>query len=788
MKSLAPFFLFLALITCAFADNGIEGKEILDVKVKLETLAKGSTFNTQSVLSKMRTRAGEKFSQQTFDRDLKELSNDYDRIDPNITTVDGKVNIELRLWRKPIITAIKWQGNKHISGSRLQRELDIQPYTVFDRAHFSQQFNKVKELYIKKGYFESHLSYKIIPDPNNNEVEILIRVEEGHSGHIHDLVFEGFSKREESQILEKINTKKYNFLMSWITGNGIYHKEALEHDKLIITNYLQNEGYADAKVDISVRENQKGNVEIVISAIKGEKYTFGRISFSGNHLLTDSEVSNALIIHQGDHYSPEILRDAQENLQHLYGKDGYIDTNITYQLTLLENSPVYEVHFDIEEGNQYKVGLIRILGNESTNKNVILRESLLTPGEVFDSRRLKATQDRLMAVGYFKSVNVYSVPTEDPSLGPDYRDVVIEVDETSTGSLSFFVGASSIDSVFGGLDLAENNFNYRGLGRLWKDGLSAVRGGGEYASIKVSVGQRQQEYDISWMTPYLMDTMWRLGFDVNFAISALQSKRYDVTQFGGSVFASYPFNAFWTYSMKFRGSNSIVDMSKKLGKEGQEQEKNSGLVFGYSNSLIFDSVDNPYRPHRGFKSILEGEIALIRRHSSDERVFPFAKAAYINTFYYPITHRGVLKTRYDFKFLFPIGQGDQALIPVSERYFLGGETSVRGYRSYHIGPTIQNIDVEGNTVRVPIGGISSGLLSVEYNHSIFRMLDVFTFFDAGAVSDELVKFHKFRMSYGFGGRIDIGNRVPIMVGMGFPINPKHKGDVKKFFFSMGGQF
>lgn len=788
MKYLAPFFLFLVLCSAAFAQNTYDGKQVGNIDVKIETLPKGSNFNPSSVLSKLGTKKGDIFSEQTFDKDLKELSKEYDRIDPELSVVGDEVNISLKLWRKPLITSIKWTGNKHISSSRLQRELDIAPFTVFDRAHFSLQFNAVKELYIKKGYFESHLSYRIIPDINNNEVEIEITVEEGHSGHVHDLVFKGFTKKEQSRILEKINTKKYNVLMSWMTGNGIYHKEALEHDKLVITNFLQNEGYADAKVNIEILENKQGKVEIVISAIKGERYTFGDISFSGNHLLTDREVSNALIIHRKDYYSPENLRDAQENLQHLYGKDGYIDTNITYNLELLENAPIFDVHFTIEEGNQYKVGLIRILGNESTNKNVILRESLLTPGEVFDSRRLKATQDRLQAVGYFKSVNVYSVPTEDPSLGPDYRDVIIEVDETSTGSLSFFVGASSIDSVFGGLDLAENNFNIKGFGRIWKDGLKAVRGAGEYASVKLSIGQRQQEYDFAWMTPYLADTMWRFGFDTNFAISALQSKRYDVTQFGGSIFASYPFNAYWTYSMKFRGSNSIVDMSSKLGKPGQEQEKNSGLVFGFSPSLIFDSVDNPYRPHRGFRSVLEGELAVIRRHSSDERVFPFAKAAYVNTFYYPITHRGVLKTRADFKFLFPIGQGDQSLIPVSERYFLGGETSVRGYKSYHIGPIIQNVDKEGNLVRVPIGGISSGLLSVEYNHHLFMMIDAFAFFDAGAVSRELLKIHKFRMSYGLGARVDIGNRVPVMVGIGFPINPKHKDDVKKFFFSMGGQF
>lgn len=138
-------------------------------------------------------------------------------------------------------------------------------------------------------------------------------------------------------------------------------------------------------------------------------------------------------------------------MKDLYGQKGYIDASVQHETLLKESEPVFDVDFYIDEGGQYKVGLVHIFGNTSTHNNVILRESLLVPGETFDSRKLKATQKRLEAIGYFKSVNVYAVRTaDDVDLGENYRDVYIEVEETTTGNVSLFMGFSSTDSVFGG--------------------------------------------------------------------------------------------------------------------------------------------------------------------------------------------------------------------------------------------------------------------------------------------------------------------------------------------------
>lgn len=762
-------------------------RKVAKIHIKIQNLPTGSYFDPSQLTKKIETKEGDPFSQLTFDQDLKSLSEEYDRVEPSFEIKNGELYITLKVWQKPYIRMIKFEGNQKFKSKKLLKELGIKPATIFNRDSFNKAFNKLKEFYIKKGFFESHLQYTIVPLDKNNEVDVVVSIHEGRSGHISNLDFEGFTSQEKSEILEMIHTKKYNLFTSWLTGKGIFHEEALEQDKLIIVDFLQNAGYADAKVNIVIKETSEG-VSVIVKADRGELFHFKSVSFSGNKLYTDNEVEKVILIKDGSIYSPEKVRDTIQAIKDLYGKKGYIETDIQYTLQLIPLQPAYNIHFQIEENEQYRVGMIRVLGNVQTNTSVILHESLLTPGETFDLRRLKATQQRLEAMGYFKTVNVYAIRSaDDKGLGPNYRDVIIEVDETATGNASLFFGFSSVDSIFGGLDLSESNFNYKGLGCFWKEGLSSLRGGGEYAHARVSLGDKQTSYSISWLTPYFRDTLWRVGFDTSYTVSRIVDKDYHIDTLAFAVFANYPITNFWTYGNRLRLKNAIIKIAKSAELSATKtQEDNSGLIAGLTTSLNFDSTDNPYKPHRGLRTALEAELAGARRHSETEKTYPFARFAVVNSYYYPVWKKGTLKTRLDAKFIYPFGaNGKFANIPLSERFFLGGGTTVRGYDDYKIGPKFRNN--EGQLTNDPKGGISSFLFSVEYLQNIYKPIDGFVFFDSGSVSTKTFDMGTLRMSYGGGLRLEINSRMPVIVGYGIPINP---GDnpKRKFFFAMGGQF
>lgn len=756
-----------------------------------------TNFDPTPVLSRLKTQEGDEFSQLTFDSDLKALADEYDRVEPSIQLKNGQVFIAIHITPKPVIHQIEWQGNTQYKTSTLQSELDIKPNTVFNRQEFNKAFNKVKEFYFKKGYFESQITYYIQPVPGSNEINIVIDVQEGRPGHIKKIALNGFTKDEQSDIEEQMYLKNYNFLTSWLTGTGIYRDEALEQDRMTILNYLHNKGYADARVAINlVDDTESGKLIIDITAHRGQIYRIGTVTFSGNTLIDDESIQRKSQILEGENYSPEKVRDTTQAIKDLYGQKGYIDASVQYETVLAEDEPTFDIHYCIDEGQQYKVGLVHIFGNVSTKCNVILRESLLVPGETFDSRKLRATQQRLEAIGYFKSVNVYAVRTaEDDDLGSTYRDVYIEVEETTTGNVSLFMGFSSMDDVFGGLDLTERNFNLRGLGKALGGQISQLRGGGEFFHVRGTVGKKQNNILVSWMNPYVNDTLWRLGVELSRTFSELQ-KNVVVVTYGGSVYTNYPLTNYWTVGMRQRVRHSKDNLSihpvddSLIAQQSVNEVKRllnqDGLISAFSGNLSYDSTDNAFKPHRGWRSYFETEIAGIGGK------YNFFKLSYVNSIYFPVWRKGTLKFRGDFKYIVPFGKTKKNGVPYSERFFLGGETTVRGYKPFLLGPVVELANSAGQLqpTDTPFGGLSSALVSLEYNQEIFRMLDIFAFVDVGSVTFGEFDIEKIRPTTGLGVRIDIGNRTPIVVGWGIPLVKKdrHDGKWQKVFFSMGGQF
>lgn len=749
---------------------------------------------TSQVTSKIKTRKGDLFSQIEFDNDLKNLSKEFDRVEPSFQLHNGRMCITIKVWPKPTIRTITWCGNEKISSSKLQKELGLKSCTVFDRQSFNQAFHKLKAYYIKQGFFEASLDYIVTPDPLTNEVDITIEIVEGRCGRIKHLIFNNFTAKEEEDLTELMLTKRYNFFTSWMTSEGTYNEEMIQQDRFAILNYLHNEGYADAHVDINVTECAQDNrIIIVIDAEKGPIYMFGDVSFKGNKVFPDEAICNLLTIYKDLPFSPEKIRDTQTAIKNFYGRKGYIDAYADFETKLNAETCTYDVNFIIEEGDQFRVGLIKVFGNCSTKTNVILHETLLVPGEIFNLEKMTKTEERLTNVGYFSSVNVYAVESQECSdLGGNFRDVHIEVEETTTGSFGAFFGISTVENIFGGLHITENNFNSAGLPSFRKTGFAGLRGGGEYIELSAEIGTKSRSYSLSWAKPHFMDTKWSVGFQIEKTSNRYIAKDYDIDASGFTINATYDVNAFLKAQWHYRIRNSFVQVSgdKKINLNENEREnlrrhpnrpflfnasKYDGIVSATGMSFIYDSTDNINRPTNGFKSRLDAEIAGVGGH------YHFLGFAYLNSYYQPIGTKGVFKVRFDWRFVVPYAQQNRNHIPLDERLFLGGDNMIRGFRPFKLGPRFIEDD--------PRGGLSMQLYSLEYSRKINKRMDAFVFFDVGGLSAKVLNLGRLYAAPGFGTRFQVFEKgPPFTLGMGFPLSWTHKGQVKKFFFSVGGRF
>ncbi len=789
--------LLLITTTPLFSQTDIyESLVIQEMHVNIVNAPDGSAMQSNSILAGLQSAPGKLFSQGEFDEDLKSLAQSYADVEPVLTIVDGGLSITLNVSLRPFIRSFQWCGNKAVSPGRLQKELGLTAGQIFNQSEFNKALFEVRKFYVKQGYFEADIDYTVHFDCDTNEVDIVITIVEGRSGKIRSVKFVDFDPEEVSELQGMLVTQSWNFFYSFFSDIGCYSEEAMLQDQFVIVNFLQNRGYADAKVTIEpAPSQQEGRIVIVITADRGEQYHFGKISIEGNEIFETEELAHILRIREGDVFSPERLQNAIDNVKNRYGNCGYIDAYVEFEPTLDLERPIYDIDFIIEEGEQYRVGLIRVLGNITTQANVILRECLLVPGETFNLAKLRATERKLQTVGYFSCVNVYAVrPEEDSCLGDNVRDVHIEVVETSTGNFSAFLGLSSFESVFGGISVCEKNFNIKGLGSILKYGPTVLRGGGEYAYFNATIGAKNLQYKASWAKPYFMDTEWIFGVDVDRSWIRYISNDYTLSSWGVRPYGRYPLNIYQTLGLHYRIRNSSVQLTgPEESKELERAKMNSGLVSAAGFSFCYDTTDHPIMPTWGIRSLFETEFAGI---GGDQNFFT---VGYLNSIYVPSGRYGVFKMRADAKFIIPAFGTRFVDIPLDERLFLGGICSVRGYRDFSLGTRfVGQRKVKNETGQEvtqnyitddPTGGISMNLLSLEYTYRYWCKVEPFAFFDAGHLSDGTLSFGRLTTSAGFGLRAYLmPGSPPLTLGLGYPINNPDNSPTKRFFFSLGGNF
>ncbi len=277
-----------------------------------------------------------------------------------------------------------------------------------------------------------------------------------------------------------------------------------------------------------------------------------------------------------------------------------------------------------------------------------------------------------------------------------------------------------------------------------------------------------------------MDTPWIVGFDANKMRNSYAANDYTINAYGVQLFAHYPINAFVKVGMQYRLRHSFITLKGISHRARNEQliheSRNGGLISALGPILTYDSTDHPQLPRRGVRSTLTGEYAGFQ---GDHQ---FLKATYLNSLYWAPYEYGLVRLRGNLQFIQTLGSTHPKDLPLDERFYIGGEQSLRGYRYNTVGPKFHDIN------HTPRGGMSSVLFSCDYDQYLFKRLDAYVFFDAGNVYFRQLDLGALRYTAGYGLKVKILGNAPLVFGMGYPLNPQSKRDVKHFFFSIGAAF
>lgn len=683
------------------------------------------------------------------------------------------------------------------------KRLQFQSGRQYDRSRLPQRLENLKKYLFDKGYLAATVQVSESYHPDTHEVSLTVTG--GNFGRIRVAV-DGY----------KIDRNQLRRLLPALSGQGIT-PEIVEEGADNLKKYLENLGYAEAEVLVHETEEASGMRVFRYRIHPRRKFAVAFIRFAGNRAVSSRDLLESIAaVFQNSGYSAGHLEDAVEALQSLYASRGHLHAAITphieplkdgtklgitfecrellpahirslkiegntaisteslcrrlqlapgapYAPALMEQARqsllaaygdlgylqaqvfvhaddadaanAYQVEFRIAEGAQSFVDRVFILGNERTRQSVIRKRIRIKEHEPLGLSRMLQTQQGLYSLGVFDQVRV---APQNPESSAPHQDVVIRLQESKRYTMRYGVGYQEREKLRGTLEFSDLNF--LGVARR-----ADVRLRGSSIEQQVLFNLKQPQFRTVPVESY-------------FTFSALQRRdvSFDSRRFSLSYQFSHPFGSHAWGMLRYNFKNvrilkSLVPTSE-LGREDEPVNLST-----FSAAIIRDTRDDFLDPTRGFFS--STDFGITTRLLGDNNYVTFYSQ---NSYFHPLPKALLLAASVRLGAAQPYG-GDGA-IPISERFFAGGGSSLRGFDTDYAGP----LDPLSNK---PLGGNALVLGSLEMRFPLFRFLHVAGFFDSGNVFRTL---HEVQAS-GFSHTAGAGLRIrtpfgPLRADYGYNLN------------------
>lgn len=752
---LAVCSVFFAPLQFGYAQEQQETKKIVsEVFVK-----NNKVISTQVVLSKIKTKAGVIFSQELINEDLKRLyATDYfSDVSVDIEEVEGSYVVSFIVKEKPVLSKIIFEGNEVLKEDRLKAVLTIKTGETLDMRTLKIDLDNIAKLYEKRGFHKATVNHEIKVSEETNEATLFIIIEEGIRYRLAGIVVKGNKAVSTKEILKSMKTKRDNLLTS-----GFFKEEDFERDVHRIKSIYLARGYSDVKIEPELRyvsEEKKMHITLLIE--EGKQYKIGGIAVTGNQKFALADIQKVLDIKENDIFSQMALERNSANISSFYFEKGYIFAQVTPQAVFNEEAQKIDVSFRIEEGELAYIDKIIIRGNDKTKDVVIRRELRFAPGEAFDGKKLQRSKERLYNLGFFEEIT-YDI---ERGSAPNKKNLVVNVRETKTGEFSFGAGYSSVDKFLGFVQVTQRNFDLTNP--------PTFTGDGQKLTLKANLGSERKDYLLGFTEPWIFDYPVSFGFDVYRTFRG-SWEDFDVERTGGDVSLGKEFSDYTKGSAMYKLeridiSNLSIDVSDDLLEEEGENTL-SRCVLGVRN----DTRDSIYSPTRGHilgssleyaGTFLGGDKDYIKIEGEGRQYFTHFKK-----FILELRVAAGLAEELD----------DTKMVPIYERFYLGGPDDIRGYKLRHVSPK----DTAGH----PVGGKSMALASAEYTFPLISNLRGAVFYDIGNVWREMDDFgNAFKSSLGLGVRLKtpLG---PVKVDYGYGLNYDEGEKKGNFHFNMSREF
>lgn len=733
-----------------------------------------------AVFNVIKVKSGDNFYEDKIDEDIKAIFNlgYFSDVKAEKSVKDKEVILTYRVTEKPVIRELLFEGNKALSLDKLKEASEVKVNSIISSKEVTKSIKKMKKLYTDEGYSQAEIE-AVKEQTSPYELRVTFRIREGEKILIREIRFEG-NKAFPSGKLRGMMETTQAWWLSWLTGAGVYKEDVLKNDVALLTETYMNSGFINVKIaepKISLTPDGKGlYLDIVLN--EGDQFRVGQISFRGDLLENRDELTKLIKTKSGELFSRGTLRQDIFTLTDLYADKGFAFANVTPLTQLQPELKLLDIVFDLEKGEKVYIDRIRIAGNAKTRDKVIRREIRLAEGELYNATALKKSKQNIMNLGFFEEANL----TTAKGKTDNRLNLNVDVKEKATGTFSIGGGFSSLDGFVGQGSVQQANFLGLGL----------------KANASVSLGGKSSTYNIGLTDPYFLDTKWSLGGDVY----RTEREYVDYTRkaTGADIKGGYQISdtlsTFLLYKFETKSitKESIALQETRRTHPDLVSEPDS-TTSSLMASLTSNTTDYRMDPTSGMINSLSLEFAGLGGTSK------FVRYIGNSSFFTPVAFGTVFMLRGTLGYMQKMG----ATLPLDEKFYLGGISTLRGYGGRTVSPYVDVPDTDPQTgepgkpgatkpkfKHAFIGGDAEAVFNAEYTMPLLKDagLKGVLFFDAGNSSDGLGNvFSGILSSYGFGIRwfSPIG---PLRLEYGIPLNPRSGIDSGsgKLEFSIGSFF
>lgn len=436
-----------------------------------------------------------------------ELNDAYQRILDSglfetVSIVPQGGRLLIRVTEYPTISRISFEGNRKIKDEDLEGLVESRSRQVFSPSRAERDAATISEAYVQNGRVAARVTPRIIRR-SDNRVDLVFEIFEGRGIEIQRVSFVG-NKAYSDRRLRRVTQSKQAGILRALINRDTFVEDRLAFDKQVLTDFYQSRGYVDFRVTGTNAElaRERDSYFVTFNIQEGQQFRFGAITVTSEIAGADAETFRGILrVRPGMVYSPSLVEDAIARMERLGVRQGIDFLRVEPRITRNDRDLTLDVEFALVRGPRVFVERIDIEGNTTTLDRVIRRQFDTVEGDPFNPREIREAAERIRALGFFKTAEVNA----REGSRPDQVVVDVEVEETTTGSLTFGASVSSDAGLGITIGFKERNF----LGR------------GQWLAANLSLSGDQSNYSIDFVEPAL------LGRDVAFSFSSAYIRTTD---------------------------------------------------------------------------------------------------------------------------------------------------------------------------------------------------------------------------------------------------------------------